>query len=477
MNIKQAGLELVKGNFGTAVKSLLYGTAYQPVMNVNPDDYRGGFTDGMFFFGNDGKDYYFKYNNGHKSSLLAYQQCPPLTSIINRKAQADINGKRYVMNTQGKESNSPEAKKIRALFKKPNHIQSEKRFRAQQKIYMQIFGFCITLPIIPAGYEKYGALEATSLWNIPPYMLDIKETNKLFYQTDMKGIIDQITLNYKGEKTKLDINNLYFFEDFTPSMCSLVIPETRICSLAMPINNVIGAYDSRNALINTRGALGIISPESADGAGISIPMKPSDKEQLQADFRRYGIRNGQWKMILSNAAVKWSQISIPTKDLMLNEEVTECSKEICNGFGYPPFLLGLADTTYSNQESAGKGLYQNTIIPEAESMDEEWNNMFKTEDYNLKIETDYSHLPVLQEDKQKLATARKTLGEELRAEFYANLITYNRVLELLGEDTRSGFDKYYTDLIKEGISFVLPQTQQNGNQSQTDGQSGGTQGG
>ncbi len=41
-------------------------------------------------------------------------------------------------------------------------------------------------------------------------------------------------------------------KDFTPSFCSLVIPESRIKALQLPINNIIGAYESRNVLINYR---------------------------------------------------------------------------------------------------------------------------------------------------------------------------------------------------------------------------------
>lgn len=443
---------------GNVVKGLLFGQQSQYVVPIAPNEYGNNILDNIFF-GNDGVEYQFTYE-GHHSSLKAYQQCPPLTAIINRKAQAHINGRTYIMNTQGKEASSPQAKLIKNLFSNPNPLQSQKQFEAQQKIYMQLFGYCIVFFMKPTGFKDN--IDAKWMWNIPPNMIDIKETNKLFYQTDITGIIGEVVLTYKGQRSTLKVQDLYIFKDFTPSMSSLIIPESRVCALRMPINNIIGAYESRNVLINNRGALGIISPESRDGIGSSVPMREEDKVALQNDYRRYGLRKGQWQAIISNAAVKWEQIGIPTRDLLLIEEVQESSKEVCHGYGYPPFLVGLADTTYSNQESAAKSLYENTIVPESDSIYEEWTNCFKAQDYNLSIVKDYAHLPVLQADKQKEAMARKTLGEELRAEFYANTITYNRMLELLNEDTRPGYDKYYTDLVAEGMVFTLPQTQQNG---------------
>ncbi len=71
-------------------------------------------------------------------------------------------------------------------------------------------------------------------------MVDIEETNKLFYQSDTKGIIKQIVLNYKGTRTILNVEDIYIMKDIVPSFCSLVIPNSRIHALEMPINNIIG---------------------------------------------------------------------------------------------------------------------------------------------------------------------------------------------------------------------------------------------
>lgn len=419
----------------------------EPIL-ITPSEYRNQMAE-MFLPGGAGISRAFSYT-GIQSARKAYTDCPPLTAIINRKAQSHINGRLWILNEKGKEAQNETAKKIRKLLAKPNLLQSWKQFDAQKKIYTQCFGFCLTIAIIPAGFEKYGPIEASALWNIPPNMLDIQETNKLFYKSDISGVIKSIKLSYRGETTELKDQPFCIFRDFTPSFCSMVVPETRIKSLEMPINNIIGAYESRNVLINYRGALGIISSES-DKSGY-IPIKEGDKQSLQKDFQRYGLKGQQWKFIITSAAVKWQQMGIPTKDLMLFEEVVDSSKAICDSYGFPPHLLGLIDPTFNNQKEAEKGLYQNTIIPESESEDEEWNNWFRTYEYGIRIERDFSHLPVLQEDKVNLATARKILNEALEKEWRNGMITLNQWLVKNGDDPFPETDErgkmYFPEYVK-----------------------------
>lgn len=419
-------------------------------LDVSPSEYRagtGGWGTGPdFFIGENGTEYSFAWKS-HESSLKAYFDCPPLMAVINRKAQAYINGKTWIMNTmgkaKGKESTTEPANKIRNLMRRPNPLQSWKQFEAQQHIYMQVYGYNVLLPIIPAGYEQYGPIEASSMWNIPPYLLDIEETDRLFYQTDMTGILKNIKLKYKNTEPKnIDPKAIHIFKDIVPSMYSMIFPESRIRSLVMPINNIIGALESRYVLINKRGAIGILSKDTGTGQYVDMPWPAGEKENLQKDFERYGLRQNQWKVIITTANLKWQQMAMNVKDLMLIEEVQEGTKSICDAYGYPPHLLGIIDPTFNNQNAAQKGLYQDTIIPEAESTYEQWNNVFKTSEYNIEIQKDFDHLPILQKDKQAEASARSTMGGEVRAEFLAGMITMNRALELLGEDTITDGDVY-----------------------------------
>lgn len=409
-------------------------------IDINPSEYRGlddriASTQPAIYWPDDtfeGGTYVWKDSD---SSLKAYEYCPPFSAIINRMAQAYINGKTWVMNTQGKEATSADAVKLRKLFTKPNPLMSWKQFEAQQQIYIDLYGYCLLLPIIPFGFEQFGPIEATSIWNIPPIMFDVKETNKLFYQTDMKGIIQSIKMTYKGNNTLLDINNLYIFKDFVPSCHTLVFPESRVKALQKPIANIIGAYAARKKLINYRGAQGIFTQEPGRGNWVNIPVTPKQKEDLQRDFRRYGIREDQWTYIMTEAAMKWQPIGLPTRDLMLFEEIQDDIMRICDAYGYPsPLINSEKGPAVANTKEYKAQLYQDAIIPKADNNYEQWNIVFRTAERNLKIQKDYSHIPVLQEDEKTLWDARNSRVDSLIKEWKADMITRNRFLVLNNED-------------------------------------------
>lgn len=442
----------LKDIFINTVKSLTFGDY---IDTVAPSTYRGGVFNGMYFFGGNGVDYRFAYKD-HHSAMNAYRICAPLSAVINRKAGAYITGTTQILNTQGKVApatslNSP-AGRLKKLLNKPNPLQTWRQFEAQQFIYLQLFGFCICLPIKPAGMEAFDASYATSLWNIPPYMVEIKEKNTIFYQTDLQGIIDSITLTYKGEVSLLPLKDIFIFRDYVPSADSVIIPSSRVAALELPIRNTIAAYLSRNELINYAGSQGVFTPEK-DAMG-AIPVTAEEKQQLQEDARRqYGIQRGQWRYIIAPAAMKWQEMGKPTKDLMLFEEVEEDSKAICDGYGYPPHLMGLLDPSFNNQDKAEKGLFQNTIIPESQNIYEQWQEFLGLSAYNLTITKDYSRLPVLQDDEVARWQARFFRDRALQIEFLNDLITQNEWRETNELDDMTDGDKYYSD-IKDDIGAV-----------------------
>ena len=439
--LQTAGKHLIQGNIGLAAKSMV-------VDVVNSASFRGSGIDqgGMWFFGNNGIDLHFNYST-HQSAIDAFTKCSPITSIILKKGQAFINGIPTITNTKGTESNTPEAKKLKALLKNPNPLQTWKQFEAQMYTYQQLFGYTIVLPIKPFGFPN---IDATALWNIPPYMVDIKETNKLFYENP-KRVISQIILTYKSQKYPINIEDILIIEDFTPNFSSLVIPDSRIKALQMPINNIIGAYEARNVLINYRGALGILSPE-IEPAGTMI-MNATDKAAIQTDFARYGLKKSQWQVIITNQALKWQQMGYPTKDLMLFEEIEDDVMKICDQFNYPYRLLSQEKSaSYNDVKEFKKLLYQDAIIPEADSFYEQLNQFFGLEELNLVLKKDFRHIQVLQDDIKTMAETRKALSFSAQMDFLLNAITLNQYRRIVSlsmsikiDETPDG-EVYYSDI-------------------------------
>lgn len=394
----------------------------------------------MYFFGNDGRDYPFSFTN-NASSLIAYECCPPLTSIINRKAQAYINGKTWVLNSKGKVATGLIANNLNKLLLNPNPIQNWDDFEAQGYIYQQIFGFNLILMIKPAGFKEN--IDATAMWNIPPNMLDIKLTRKLFYQTDLAGIIDSIFIEYDGLRTQLPIEDLFFMKDVTTSLRNMILPDSRIKSNRIYVSNIIGALESRGELINYRGARGIFSNKGKDAMGGVAPLKDDQKKRLHSDFKRYGLRQGQRQFILTSANLEWQKIGSDVKDMMLFEEVEDSIMGLCDGWNYPFRLLS---SNKSNSLSGTdllefkKSLYQDSVMPDACMNYKQWNALFNTSAYNLKIDKDFSHIPALQQDKKIESEGRRLLDQALLLEWRNGMITLNMWLQKNNEDPMTSAD-------------------------------------
>jgi len=435
---------------------------------IVPSQFRDNPGNPQWFFGPNGVDYKFEFED-LASASKAYARCPPLAAIINRKAQAYINGRTSFVNTRGKDvtDKNPDARRIMALLARPNIFQSWREFEAQQKIYIDTYGFCIGLPLgNPVGFD---ASWAKSIWNIPSYMVSAEEARKIawFKAEKISDILPTIKLKYKDLNIEIATDELCIFKDFVPGMGSQIFPDSRIRALAMPINNIISAYESRNELINYAGSQGILTPET-DAQG-PIPLKEGEKEQLQADFKRqYGIKKGQSRYIISPAAMKWQPMGKATKDLMLFEEITDDIMRICDGYGYPsPLLNSEKGPSVSNTDSYKKQVYEDAIIPESINIYEQWNRWFKLEPTNITMVKSYDHLPILQQDQKLAGQAELYFAQALLIQFQNNLITLNQWRLEQGFDDVAGDDLYYYQLVALGrASGGGAKPSNNGNQQQ-----------
>lgn len=388
-------------------------------------------NEGWLFNANNGVDVFFSFD-GLSDIKKAYECCPPVHSIINKQAYAFINGKTWVMDADGKEAGSKFSKKLKTLLDKPNPIQNGKQFEAQIAIYMRLFGYCIILPTRPLGYQN---VDAGSLWIIPPYMCEFTMHEGNY--TELKdGFIKNVKVKFGNEETNYTPDRLIIIRDVTPGFETSFLPGSPIKPAQQNINNLIGLYNSKGALINYRGALGILSP-SIDPNG-AIAMESDDKNDLQKELMQYGLKTNQLKFIISSAAMTWQQIGISYKDLMLTEWAEDDTQICCDILNYPYRLLANTATSSMNgTEMAAwkKILYQDFVIPFAEMIYQQLGEAFKVTENRCILEKDYSHLTILQEDAVKQATARLMLNKALEIEYAKGLITLNQWLVKLGEDT------------------------------------------
>jgi hypothetical protein len=450
MGIRKAGIDLLKGNFGNAIKSFVTADT------IAPATYR---SDGNFWFWQqDGKEIHYQYGN-LTSSLLAYQGCPPLAAIVNRKAQSFINGKTLLTNLQGKakgkEATGDVATRLRSLLKRPNPLQSWKQFEAQNYIYQQLTGFCVTLPIKPVGFDP---TYATAIWNIPPWMIEYQtiEKSEFIFSTSLKDFIKSIRIRWGGYSTELPLDDIYIFQDFTPSLNSVVFAESRVRANQQVISNIIGTYESRGVLIDKRGPSYIISSAQGDESG-NIALTTAEKAAVEEDFKKFGLRKKQIQAIITSAAIKVQTVGFSTRDLMMFEEIEDDIMRLCDAYVFPYQLMASGKgTTFANVNDAKKLLYQDAIMPEAETIYEQWNQFFNLPVYGLELTKNYKHIAALQEDQVQQATARFNRNRACVIEFQNNVLTLNEWRELNGDDPLDNGlgELYYYELLDKGVRFA-----------------------
>ncbi len=432
-----AGKELLKGNIGNALSVVT--KSYQSQL-LSPGAYRNG----NYFFGIKGDDKAFVWGNSN-SSLVAYQTCPVVASIINRKAQCMVNGKRQVLGLDGKLSTKEEALAIEKLFKKPNIIQSGLEFEAQTSVYKQIYGYCAILVMKPLGFEK--DISSWSMWNLPPWMVTIEDntTGNVFFDNTISPF-KSIKLNYMGQVTELPLENVLILKENQISTGiynqkgadnqSLFLPDSKLSYVRENINNLNSSLNSRGSLITERGPQWILTNDQSDSGDAGLfPVDPEVKETLHKDFLQYGVMRGQKKAIITDAKLKLQTVGFDVAQLKLLEGEVQDAKAICDALNYPPEMLGIIEAKFNNKSISERALYTNAIIPDSESEDEQWANFLQLEKIGLTLKSSFHHLAVMQDDAAVKGTGRLLLNQALKMEWEAGLITKNRWLEILNEPT------------------------------------------
>lgn len=361
------------------------------------------------------------------SQILAYEFCAPLSGIIQRKVTAHLNAKLYVIDKKGDEAQGAEADRVRALLTKPNVVQTWKQFEAQAKTAMWLHGEVFIYSLRPVGSRSIAGLFVLPNEYVRPIY-----TGRIYQQTDIREVIAGYEFGRKGATVTFDFADVLHIKDQV-SPYDPLRGMSRVVALSDQIINIVAAYEARNVLATKRGALGILTGGGSPNVGGFVPMLPKDRDELQAQFQQYGISRDKFQVIISPATMQWQQMSFPTKDLMLFEEIEDDVRQIADNYNYPMFLLGFkSGTTFSNVKEAKLSLYQDAVIPENEQWIDALNSFLGLD--RFKIAAFYDHLAIFQEDEQSKAAAILTKNQGMEIAYRNGTVTLEEWREALGYD-------------------------------------------
>mgnify|MGYP003599532728 CR=1 FL=1 len=401
-----------------------------------------------------------------EGAVKSYRECPPLTTILTRKALAFNNGIWQLKEKKkdGRIIEQPTHPLIK-LFNQPNPILTGKQFRAQVETIAQLNGVCCVLnhKVEPIGFKSD---VQTQHWILPPQFLTIT-WNKNYFVSSIADMIDKVEFGLDGNKQPIPKEAIYFFTDITTGLEGTPLPQSRLHSQQYVINNIIQLHKQMNFVIENRGAQGILSNTGKDALGAVAPLDDEELKRLQKDYKnRYNLSADKWQLIITNQPVQYQNMSYSPKELMISEFMQDSLKTLCDAMAYPyPLLADGSDAKYNNSESFGKKMYQDGIIPEADNFKEQYNELCEADKFGLEWVVDFSHLEVLQGDKEKEATIDEKTFKTAKDKFTSNSINYDRFLELCNEkDGYKGWKgKYFSELSTEEQALFNVNTNTNNN--------------
>jgi phage portal protein BeeE len=374
---------------------------------------------------------------------------PVLYGCIDILASAAANGKKYLVDLDGKEiqwsDKRPAVQNAYRLFVlRPNPLQSAKEHYFERKFMFYTYGNNFVYLNNPLGSFATDILTVRTMYNLPSEYVDVKQTGLLYDQVDIEGIISEYCLtNYEPVKSYKPSQVIHFNDINTSNIGNSIIGSSRLENLKYPITNTQLAFEAMNVILKSRGMQGIIKANNKDATGTQIPMSEKEKKEIDKTFKtEYGILDNQKQYLISYSDIDYIKTIMNAQELGIYQEFSNNAMIISNGLGVPPELYKtyMAGATFENQIQAVRRLYQNTVIPSVENDDQYYTERLRMREYGFELRTDFSHVEALQEARKEKAVALSMNVNSADKSYMSNMITRNQYLELIDMEPVAGGD-------------------------------------
>ena len=370
---------------------------------------------------------------GNQNSLQLIRdfiEVPEVNCVINYRAWAQsLVNLEIKSKTTGQPISNNEP--IVKILRKPNYFQTQKELWRQTEIFRSVFGNEYFFFLTPIGLSK----NYKGLFTLPPQYVTIEyptNSTPFFLNTEMPEGVKYL-YDWSGRQVPLNENSILHLNDnnIDQKPDTYLSGMSKLDSLRPNISNIRASYEARNVILTNRGAIGILSNNAKDAIGSTMPMSPKEKKTLQGELSKYGVLKSQYKYILTNLSLKWTQITTDLDKLKVFEEVEEDFRMICNEYGTPYELFAGTNITYENKEKAEKQFYQDTVIPTTQERIQAINDYIGADSRAWKVYGTFDHLPIFQEDINQRSEALDNLVSALNVALGDGAITVQEYKEEL----------------------------------------------
>jgi phage portal protein BeeE len=176
--------------------------------------------------------------------------------------------------------------------------------------------------------------------------------------------------------------------------------KSEVQTLMDSASNLMAIQESRGQIIKHRGMTGFISPEPGNditGAQLTLKDEKTKNGILSGIKKLYGTLRGQSQIALLEAPVKWTPVTVDIQKLRLTENEKAEFDKCCDLLGVPREIFD-GKSTFDNQAEAKKKLYTDRVIPWVKGEFDQIAYKMELQREGLRLEGDFSHLEVLQDD-------------------------------------------------------------------------------
>jgi len=306
----------------------------------------------------------------------------------------------------------------------PNQFQSKEEFLKEFAIFILSTGWTI----IWKKYKSVGFIDTMELININPDCAEVKG--------------EKVYFEYQGANYSLPIQEVILFYDIKRRQDGKK-GVSRIRPLRSQLENISDAQRAKSIQLHN-SAKTIISPKTPTGNNMDeglntpittmpqLPGQPpmrTQKDDMSDKLNHSGMEN---VIFVATKGVDATNLSSQLANVKYADIVETDLLAIYDAFSFPIELSPYGkETTYSNKIVAEASLYDNEVIPLANSLIKSLNAEF-----NGKVSVDYNHVAAVQAQQSEKNKTNQTIVD-----------TYGTILET----TAISVEEYRQILIDKGI--------------------------
>lgn len=320
-----------------------------------------------------------------------------------------------------------------------NPLQTFSEFVTSYFAYKFVTGNSFIKAALPSSVSRTELWKwCDNYWVLPSDCVEVKvkRPTPLFSVAGRNDIIEGYQLTFGGIVDIISTNSVFHAKEMNiDSSSNYMAGKSRLVSQLKPISNLIPVYEARNIIYTKRGALGIIVCKKKDDAG-SIALKPKEKEEIRKEYNdAYGVGDSKKSPVaIIKDDVGFIKTSMSIQELQPFDETLVDAINIAGAFSIPSMLVPRKEaSTYDNQASSERGVYNNIVIPEAKAFVRDMTHFMGLDKSGMYLDVDYSGVDVLQAGNRERQETMEISSRRCRDEFMGGVITLNDWRAQIGE--------------------------------------------